>query len=105
MWKRIAIYGAALAAGTLALQAIDYLHRVRALPGEWWVGLVAALFLGLGVWSGARLAARREQPFDGSPAVVEQLGLSARELEVLHEIAAGHANKDIARRLARCAPA
>ena len=97
MWKRIAIYGVALAVGTLALQAIDYLRMVRTLPGEWRIGLVAAMFLGLGVWSGLRLSARRQQPFDGRPAVVEQIGLSARELEVLQQIAAGHANKEIAR--------
>lgn len=99
MWKRVAIYGVALALGTLALQAVDHLRIVRALPGEGWVALVALLFLGLGTWFGVRVSVRRTPPFDGSPAVVEQLGLSARELEVLREIAAGHANKEIARRL------
>lgn len=99
MWKRIAIYGAALALGTLALQVLDYLRWVRAMPGEWRIALVALLFLGLGVWFGLRVNARRETPFDGSPAVVGQLGLSVRELEVLQQIAAGHANKEIARRL------
>lgn len=99
MWKRIAIYGAALALGTLALQLLDYLRWVRAMPGEWRIALVALLFLGLGVWFGLRVSARRETPFDGSPAVVGQLGLSVRELEVLQQIAAGHANKEIARRL------
>jgi DNA-binding NarL/FixJ family response regulator len=39
------------------------------------------------------------RPFDGNPQAAAALGLSERELEVLAELAAGHANKEIAARL------
>jgi len=37
--------------------------------------------------------------FDGNPKARAELGLSERELEVLHELAAGHSNKEIAAQL------
>ena len=87
MWKRVAAYGAALAAGALALQWLDY-------------DLIAAAFLALGVFLGMRVfAAREPAPFDGNPKAVASLGISPRELVVLKELAAGRSNKVIARRL------
>ncbi len=98
MWKRIAIYGACLALGTLLLQGLDYLHLVRAHTGDIYIALIAATFLGLGVFAGARLfGAAKSAPFDGNPKAVSSLGISPRELAVLNEIAAGRSNKEIAR--------
>ncbi len=98
MWKRIAIYGACLALGTLLLQGLDYLHLVRRYSGEIYVFLIATAFLALGLFAGARLfGARKPVPFDGNPQAVSSLGISPRELMVLTEIAAGRSNKEIAR--------
>jgi len=99
MWKRVAIYGAALAAGTLLLEWLDYQRLARAYSTDIFIGLIAAGFLALGVFAGTRLAAPRPAPFDGNPKAVETLGISARELDVLKEIAAGHSTKEIALRL------
>jgi ATP/maltotriose-dependent transcriptional regulator MalT len=44
-------------------------------------------------------AAPKPAPFDGNPNAVASLGISPRELVVLKELAAGHSNKQIARRL------
>ena len=101
MWKRIAIYGAALALGTAALQWLDYQRMVRVHSGEVAIALIASLFLVLGVFLGARLFGATPAPSaPGNPQAQAALGISARELEVLRELAAGRSNKEVAARLA-----
>jgi DNA-binding CsgD family transcriptional regulator len=100
MWKRVVGYGALLAAGTLALQWLDYQHLARMHSGDVYLFLVAVAFLVLGIVLGVRVfATPAPVAFDGNPKAQAALGLSARELEVLHELAAGCSNKEIAARL------
>ena len=100
MWKRAAIYGAALAAGTLALEWLDYRRLARAYSADIDFFLIAAAFLVLGLYIGARvLAPARPEPFDGNPQARAALGISPREMTVLEELAAGRSNKEIATRL------
>lgn len=100
MWKRVIAYGLLLAAGTFALQWLDYQRLARTQSLEVYVFLVAVAFLVLGAWIGVRVfAPPPARPFDGNPRAAAALGLSERELEVLAELAAGHANKQIAARL------
>jgi DNA-binding CsgD family transcriptional regulator len=100
MWKRVVGYGALLAAGTFALQWLDYQRLARMHPGDVYLFLVAAAFLVLGIVVGAKIFAAPAAPaFDGNPKAQTALGLSGRELEVLHELAAGHSNKEIAAHL------
>jgi len=99
MSKRILAYGVLLALGTLALEWLDYQRLARTHASEVYVLLVAAAFLGLGMFVGARLFGTPPMPFDGNPQARDALGLSPRELEVLEEIAAGRSNKEIAARL------
>lgn len=95
------LYGSILAAGALAMTWLDYLSFARRFPGELQMFLIAASFLGLGVWGGARMFAGRHPaaPFDGNPQAQRTLGLSAREMEVLSLIGDGLSNKEIAARL------
>jgi DNA-binding CsgD family transcriptional regulator len=100
MWKRMVGYGALLAAGTLALQWLDYQRLARMHSGDIYLFLVAAAFLVLGIVLGVRVfAAPAPAAFDGNPKAQAALGLSERELQVLHELAAGYSNKEIAARL------
>jgi DNA-binding CsgD family transcriptional regulator len=101
MWKQALGYGALLAAGTLALQWLDYQRLARAHSGDIYIFLIALAFLALGVFIGMRVigAHKPPPPFDGNPKAQAALGISARELAVLHEIVAGHSNKEIARNL------
>lgn len=100
MWKQIALYGALLAAGALLLDWLDYRRLAQAHSGSIYVFLIAAGFLALGLFIGARvIGARRAEAFDGNPKAQAALGISPRELEVLEEIAAGRSNKEIAQRL------
>jgi DNA-binding NarL/FixJ family response regulator len=100
MWKRAALYGVFLAAGTFALEWLDYQRLVQSNWGDIAIFLVAAAFLALGVYIGARvLASPRPAPFDGNPKAQASLGISPRELTILHELAAGRSNKEIAANL------
>ena len=100
MWKQALVYGALLAAGTLALQWLDYQRLARARTGEIYILLIALAFLALGVFIGMRvIGAHKPPPFDGNPKAQAALGISARELTVLHEIAEGRSNKEIAAKL------
>jgi DNA-binding NarL/FixJ family response regulator len=92
---RLAGHGAALAAGALLLDLVDYRATMRSLPLSAAIGCVAAVFLALGVYVGWRLT--RPLPHAGDPQAA--LGISARERSVLEALAAGLSNKEIARRL------
>lgn len=100
-WPAILVYGAALAAGILILQWIEYQHFARTHPGEVRIALLAALFLGVGIWVGAQLFRGRaaKTPADGNPKAQAALGISPREKDVLDLLAAGFSNKEIAREL------
>jgi DNA-binding CsgD family transcriptional regulator len=100
MWKRVVIYGVLLAAGTFALQWLDYQRLARVHAGDIYIFLIACAFLALGIYIGARvLGAPAPAFFDGNPKAQATLGISARELTVLHELAAGRSTKEIAARL------
>lgn len=94
------LYGALLAGGTMLLQWLDYRWLMRAHSTEFYLLLVAGGFLALGLLIGARVMGRKPPPRPpGNPAAQASLGISEREMTVLRELAAGHANKQIARNL------
>jgi DNA-binding CsgD family transcriptional regulator len=100
MVKRVLIYGVALAAGALALQWLEYRAFALEHGGEIAVLCIALAFLTLGVFIGVRLfgpAGGSARP--GNPEAQAALGISAREREVLLELAEGRTNKEIAARL------
>lgn len=100
MWRPILLYGALLAVGTLVLQLLDYQRFARAHASDIYVFLVAAGFLALGTFIGARImTAPKPAPFDGNPQAQAALGISPRELTVLQCLAAGRSNKEIAAEL------
>ncbi len=93
-------YGIALAALALALAGLRYAAAFGGLDGGVQALVLALLFTGLGLWLGARLLPRAPAlPFVRNDAALRQLGISPREVEVLGLLAAGLANKEIARRL------
>lgn len=99
MFRLILIYGVALAAIAFLLEWLDYKHAVHAWTTEFYIACIAVIFVALGIWVGNRLTARPRQAFARNDAAIASLGISARECEVLEMLAAGHANKVIARRL------
>jgi DNA-binding NarL/FixJ family response regulator len=100
VWRTILTYGCALAAAGAALQWAEYQVLARSRPAEIYVALIAAAFLGLGVWVGSRLTpAPQTGPFEPNTKALASLGITDREYEVLRLLAAGCANKQIAEAL------
>jgi len=100
MARTILLYAVALGLAATALNWLEYRYVARALSTEIYVALVAAAFVVLGVWAGARLTPRRghEGPFLRNQAAIRSLGLSSREVEILDALASGETNKELARR-------
>jgi len=103
MRKTILLYGIAMAALTGILKFIEYRFLVRDLSLEVYLGMVAALFTGLGVWAGMRLTRRKviiaKPDFNLNEPELQRLGISKREYEVLGLIAQGLSNQEIAEKL------
>lgn len=99
--KTALIYGFALAVGAVLLQWLEYQIWARTHAGTIYIALIAAAFLGLGIWVGRRLFRRepRAGPFTPNVRAQSSLGISGREGQVLQLLADGHSNKEIAARL------
>jgi len=99
-WGRVLIYAASLAVGAFLLQWLEYQYFIRAVSTELYIVFIAALFTALGAWVGTRLT-RLPPPVDfvRNDAVLKTLGVTEREVTVLELLAAGDANKEIARKL------
>ena len=106
MLKHIVLYGLALAALTALLKFIEYRYWVRDLSFEFYLGLLAVFFMGLGIWTGLRLTRRAPAvpppptpEFQRNEVELQRLGISKREFEVLELIASGLSNQEIAEKL------
>ncbi len=100
MKKSILLYAGALAAGALVLQWLEYKYVTRVFVGEIYIVLIAAGFTALGVWAGHYLTRKAAPPeFRRNEAALASLGVTAREYQTLELLAAGLANKEIARKL------
>lgn len=103
MRKTILLYGIALAALTAMLKFIEYRFFMQDLSLEFYLGLVAVLFTGLGIWVGLRLTRRKvvmaSPDFERNELELQRLGISKREFEVLELIAQGLSNQEIAEKL------
>lgn len=107
----ILLYGICGGLLIFALKITEYRFLVVEHSVEIYGGLIAALFAGLGIWLGLTLTRRKPQviirevsvvpgePFVPNQRRIEELGITARELEILGLIAGGLSNREIAGRL------
>lgn len=98
MLKTILIYGLLLGVLVLALHAIEYFFWVRVHVFEIYGGLIACLFLALGLWFGSKRSNKKTpaMPLVRNEVQITQLGISKRELEVLLLLGKGLSNQEIA---------
>lgn len=101
--RSIVIYGIAMAILLALLKLIEYKFIVRDLSLELYIGLVAIVFVTLGVWAGTRITRVKIIEANSRSGVDEEqarrLGITRREYEVLELIAAGMSNQEIADKL------
>jgi len=101
--KTIILYGLALAALVFVMKLVEYRFMVRDQRLEFYVGIVAVMFVALGVWIGLKLT--RKKVFVAAPdfrlneGELKRLGISKREHEVLELMAQGFSNQEIADKL------
>ncbi len=116
--RNILLYGGCSGLLIAVLNLTEYRFLVVEHSVEIYVALVAALFAGLGIWLGLTITRKRPEvivnaketiikevpaqaagPFVVDETRVSQLGITARELEILGLIASGLSNREIAERL------
>ena len=103
MRRTIVIYGATMAVLIGLLKLVEYRYFVRDIPLEFYIGLVAVMFTGLGIWAGLKLTRPKVittgEPFELDEASLKRTGISKREHEVLELVSQGLSNQEIADRL------
>jgi DNA-binding CsgD family transcriptional regulator len=101
--KTILLYGLALAGLVMLLKFFEYRLFIHELSWEVYVGVVALLFTFLGVWAGRKITYRKvavsPPDFLRDQGVLDRLGISKREYDVLELIAEGFSNQEIADKL------
>ena len=109
--KRGLFYGAIGGALLVLLKVIEYQYVVRAYPAEVYGGLVALIFMAVGIYAGLRLTrpkvvevevvkeVRVSGPFTLNADKLKELGITQREHEILGLIAEGLTNREIGERL------
>jgi two-component system, NarL family, response regulator LiaR len=119
MKKHVLIYGIFGGLLIVALKLIEYRFLVIERSIEIYGGLIALLFASVGIWLGLKLTKNKETvvvkevpvevtvevpvPTSGTFVLdhvkLQQLGITARELEILQLIAGGMSNREIAEKL------
>ena len=111
--KTIWLYGASLAALLFLLKWLELRFVIYDHAFEIYAGAIAILFTSLGIWLAMKLTkpklttiviekeVYRDQAglFEMNEKIMDQLGMSKRELEVLELMASGHTNQGIANAL------
>lgn len=117
MKKHLLIYGLCGGLLIVVLRLIEYRFLVIESSIEIYGALIAIFFASLGIWLGLKLTKNKvivkevpievpveihvptSEPFVLNQVKLQQLGVTARELEILQLIAGGLSNREIAEKL------
>lgn len=111
--KNILLYGSSLALLLLLLRWLEFRFLVLNHALDLYIGAIALIFMGLGVWLALKLAKPKTQTiivekevyiqsqeeFVRNETELEKLAISKRELEVLELMSKGMSNQEIAEHL------
>ena len=109
--RHVILYGAALALLLFLLKWLEWRFLVADHAIELYVGAIAIVFTGLGIWLAIKLARPKlrtviieKEVYIKEAATINEkelarLGISTRELEVLQLMSEGLSNQEIAARL------
>jgi two-component system, NarL family, response regulator LiaR len=101
--RQAILYAVAGGALIALLRLVEYQHFVRAYPGEVYGGVIAVIFLAVGLYLGPQLRRPKADP-PPAPTIapderLRELGITPREYEILRLIADGLSNREIGERL------
>jgi DNA-binding CsgD family transcriptional regulator len=111
MAREVLIYGLCSGVLIVLLRFFEYRFLILEHSIEIYGGLIALLFVSLGIWLGLKLTktkevvvvkeipAARDESFRLNEQRVRELGITRRELEILELIAGGLSNREIAEKL------
>ncbi len=99
MARIIIIFGILFAVLGFALNWLQFRLLARDIRTEMIIAIIAVIFVAIGIWLGLSFRRKPQAEFARNDKAIETLGLSARELEVLQQLANGAPNKIIARKL------
>ncbi|MBL7807057.1 MAG: response regulator transcription factor [Saprospiraceae bacterium] len=104
-WLSLAFYGLSLGLLMVALQFSRLRVFLFGASENWYTGAIAILFAGVGIWAGltwnkrVRLESKVASPLTSRSTLMQQLGITPREFEVLEHMAKGLSNQEIAQSL------
>ncbi len=101
MKKSLLLYGFLMAVLIMVMKSIEYRYLIRKIDVDIYIGLVAVVFMGLGLWIGSVILKRQSLKTKNiaSGETAQSLDISEREMDVLVLMADGLSNQEIADKL------
>lgn len=103
--KSILLFSCLIAGLAIGLQYLEYQYWIRSLSAEVYAGIIAFIFMILGLWLGRKWTTDEPSASPQTnttvlhPDFAQKFSLSNREIEVLQLISEGYSNQEIADQL------